>query len=70
MCAWRYRTHDAIQLLRLSSSIARCGATPIFADIDPATLNLSPESAESVLKSSVQRVRRSCPFISMDNVPT
>jgi dTDP-4-amino-4,6-dideoxygalactose transaminase len=35
-----------------ASSIVRCGATPIFADIDPATLNLSPESARYVLKSS------------------
>ncbi len=35
-----------------ASSIARCGATPIFADIDPATLNLDPASAESVLKKS------------------
>lgn len=35
-----------------ASSIVRCGAKPIFADIDPATLNLSPESARSVLKSA------------------
>jgi dTDP-4-amino-4,6-dideoxygalactose transaminase len=33
-----------------ASSIARCGARPVFADIDPATLNLDPSSAESVLK--------------------
>ena len=26
------------------SSIVRCGATPILADIDPATLNLDPEA--------------------------
>jgi dTDP-4-amino-4,6-dideoxygalactose transaminase len=33
-----------------ASSITRCGATPVFADIDAGTLNLSPESVEAVLK--------------------
>jgi dTDP-4-amino-4,6-dideoxygalactose transaminase len=32
------------------SSIVRCGATPILADIDPATLNLDPEAAENALQ--------------------
>lgn len=32
-----------------ASSIARCGATPVFADIDPATFNLDPAAAEKVL---------------------
>src|ERR1022692_3558811 len=32
------------------SSIVRCGATPILADIDPATLNLDPEATERALK--------------------
>jgi dTDP-4-amino-4,6-dideoxygalactose transaminase len=32
------------------SSIVRCGATPILADIDPATLNLDPDSTESALQ--------------------
>lgn len=35
-----------------ASSIARCGARPVFADIDPETLNLDPASAEPVLKKS------------------
>ena len=33
------------------SSILRCGATPLLADIDPATFNLSAEAVEAVLKS-------------------
>ena len=32
------------------SSIVRCGATPILADIDPATLNLDPGKVETALK--------------------
>lgn len=32
------------------SAIVRCGATPILADIDPATLNLAPEKVEAALK--------------------
>ena len=32
------------------SSIVRCGATPVLADIDPATLNLSPAAAKNALK--------------------
>jgi dTDP-4-amino-4,6-dideoxygalactose transaminase len=36
-----------------ASSITRCGARPIFADIDPATFNLSPSSVEHVI--AVQR---------------
>jgi dTDP-4-amino-4,6-dideoxygalactose transaminase len=32
------------------SSIVRCGATPILADIDPGTLNLDPARVENALK--------------------
>ena len=34
------------------SSILRAGATPILADIDPATFNLSPRAVEAVLATS------------------
>ena len=32
-----------------ASAILRCGATPIFADIDPATFNLCPKAVETAL---------------------
>jgi dTDP-4-amino-4,6-dideoxygalactose transaminase len=32
------------------SAIVRCGATPVLADIDPATLNLDPGKVESALQ--------------------
>ena len=35
-----------------ASSILRCGVRPLFADIDPATFNLSAESVEQVIKTS------------------
>lgn len=35
-----------------ASSIARCGATPVFADIDPGTLNLDPVAVRKIIQSS------------------
>ncbi len=35
-----------------ASSITRCGATPVFADIDPATFNLDPVAVEKFLQSN------------------
>lgn len=32
------------------SAIVRCGATPVLADVDPATLNLDPAKVEAALK--------------------
>ena len=32
-----------------ASSITRCGAVPVFADVDPATLNLDPAAVEKLL---------------------
>lgn len=37
------------------SSILRCGAQPLLADIDPVTFNLSPGAVEEVLQSSAGR---------------
>ena len=44
------------------SSIVRCGATPILADVDPATLNLDPAKVETALKRGRgQKVRAILP---------
>jgi dTDP-4-amino-4,6-dideoxygalactose transaminase len=37
------------------SAILRCGATPLLADIDPLTFNLSASATEEVLRSSAGR---------------
>lgn len=44
------------------SSIVRCGATPVLADIDPATLNLDPPAVESALeRAHLHKVRAIMP---------
>ena len=35
-----------------ASSITRCGATPVFADIDPATFTLDPAAVERAIRKS------------------
>ncbi|HEY4934727.1 MAG TPA: DegT/DnrJ/EryC1/StrS family aminotransferase [Terriglobales bacterium] len=40
---------SAFTFFASASSIARCGAIPVFADVDPATLNIDPESVEKLL---------------------
>ena len=35
-----------------ASSITRCGATPVFADIDPASFNLDPAAVEQAIATS------------------
>ena len=44
-----------------ASSITRCGATPVFADIDPATFNLDPAAVEKIVQDSRQPVRALMP---------
>jgi dTDP-4-amino-4,6-dideoxygalactose transaminase len=43
------------------SAILRCGATPLLADIDPATFNLSPASVEELLHSSPANIKALLP---------
>jgi dTDP-4-amino-4,6-dideoxygalactose transaminase len=43
-----------------ASSITRCGAIPVFADIDPATFNLDPAAVEKIVSDS-QLVRAMMP---------
>lgn len=44
------------------STIIRCGATPVLADVDPATLNLNPAAVEGALKRArSHRVRAIMP---------
>ena len=44
-----------------ASSITRCGATPVFADIDPATFNLDPKAVENIVQHSQQPIRAMMP---------
>src|SRR5947209_13020539 len=44
-----------------ASSILRAGAKPVFADIDPETLNLDPASVERRLKASCPAVKAIMP---------
>ncbi|HEY0264100.1 MAG TPA: DegT/DnrJ/EryC1/StrS family aminotransferase [Granulicella sp.] len=44
-----------------ASAILRCGATPLFADIEPATYNLSPASVEELLRSTKHTVKAILP---------
>jgi dTDP-4-amino-4,6-dideoxygalactose transaminase len=44
-----------------ASSILRAGARPVFADIDPLTFNLSPESVREVMSSSPHAIRAIMP---------
>ena len=39
-----------------AEAIARVGATPVFADIDPATFNLDPQAAEAVVTERTRAI--------------
>ncbi len=44
-----------------ASAILRCGATPVFADIDPVTFNLSPAAVATLLASGAETVKAILP---------
>jgi dTDP-4-amino-4,6-dideoxygalactose transaminase len=44
-----------------AGSIARLGAIPVFADIDPETYNIAPESVEEILKKRPRGVKAVIP---------
>ncbi|MBN1556757.1 MAG: DegT/DnrJ/EryC1/StrS family aminotransferase, partial [Lentisphaerae bacterium] len=48
-----------------AGSIARLGATPVFADIDPETYNLDPAAAEALLAALPERFRSLRPRVLM-----
>jgi dTDP-4-amino-4,6-dideoxygalactose transaminase len=39
----------SLSFIATANAVWHCGATPIFADVDPATFNLDPASAESAI---------------------
>jgi len=39
-----------------ASAVARLGATPVFADIDPVTFNISPASVERLINASTKAI--------------
>jgi perosamine synthetase len=39
-----------------ANAIIYCGATPVFADIDPVTLNLDPEAAEAAITARTKAI--------------
>ncbi len=44
-----------------ASTIVRCGAKPVFADVEPGTLNIDPEKVQEKLESGVPRVKAVMP---------
>ncbi len=61
-CATRSTQQDAVltspfSFFASASSILRAGARPVFADIDPNTFNLSPESTKTALSQNGDAVK-------------
>jgi dTDP-4-amino-4,6-dideoxygalactose transaminase len=51
----------AFSFFASASAIVRAGARPVFADVDPRTLNLDPASVEEHLRSSSYKVKAILP---------
>ncbi|PKL61691.1 MAG: aminotransferase DegT [Methanomicrobiales archaeon HGW-Methanomicrobiales-2] len=46
----------AFTFFATASSVSMCGATPLFADVDPETFNIDPESVENLIRPDTRAV--------------
>lgn len=46
----------SLSFVATANAVWHCGATPVFADVDPATLNLDPASAEAAITSRTKAI--------------
>jgi dTDP-4-amino-4,6-dideoxygalactose transaminase len=46
----------SLSFIATANAVWQCGATPVFADIDPATCNLDPEAVERAITSRTKAV--------------
>jgi perosamine synthetase len=46
----------SMSFIATANSVWQCGATPVFADVDPRTFNLDPEAAERAITSATKAI--------------
>ena len=46
----------SLSFIATANAVWQCGATPVFADIDPMTCNLSPEAAEQAITDATKAI--------------
>lgn len=46
----------AFTFFATASSVSMCGATPLFADVDPGTFNIDPESAAALIRPDTRAI--------------
>jgi perosamine synthetase len=46
----------SLSFIATANAVWQCGATPVFADVDPDTLNLDPEAAERAITSRTKLI--------------
>jgi perosamine synthetase len=46
----------SLSFIATANSVWQCGATPVFADVDPDTLNLDPEAAERAITAKTKLI--------------
>ena len=57
----------SMSFIATANAVWQCGATPVFADVDPQTFNLDPASAERAI---TERTKASCRCTSSASRPT